>query len=345
MERWQRRLTESITDLRGLFGRHPVDGEPLQSVIDLYPMRITPYYFSLIKERGDPIWLQCVPDLRELEEDRFSSDPLNEKGLSPVLGVIHRYPDRVVFLVSSACATFCRFCLRKNRFDRKETLPDGAVAAGLEYIEENPSIRDVVLSGGDPFLLPDDTLEEVLSGLRRIPHVKIIRIHTRIPVTLPERITVPLCQMLKRYHPLYVNTHFNHPVEITEASGEACRRLSDAGVPLGNQTVLLRGVNDDLAVMRQLMHRLLTIRVRPYYIHHMDLVKGTGHFRTRVEKGLEIMAGLRGYTSGMAVPYYVIDLPGGRGKVPLLPDDVRREDGKLFLRSYLGEVIEYPNEG
>ncbi len=345
MECWQRSLAEDITDLRGLSGHYPVDGELLQPVIDLYPMRITPYYFSLIKERGDPIWQQCVPDLRELEEDHLSSDPLNEEKLSPVPGVIHRYPDRVVLLVSSACATFCRFCLRKNRFDRKKTLPEGAVTAVLEYVEETRSIRDVVLSGGDPLLLQDDTLEEVLCGLRRIPHVEIVRIHTRVPVTLPERITGPLCQMMKRYHPLYVNTHFNHPAEITEASSEACHRLADAGVPLGNQTVLLRGVNDDLAVMRQLMQRLLMIRVRPYYIHQMDLVKGTGHFRTRVEKGLEIMAGLRGHTSGMAVPYYVIDLPGGKGKVPLLPDDVKRDGGKLFLRSYLGEVVEYPNEG
>lgn len=346
MESWQRSLAESITDLRGLSGRYSMDGESLQSVVDLYPIRITPYYFSLIRERGDPIWQQCIPDFRELEEDHLPSDPLNEKGLSPVPGVIHRYPDRVVFLVSSACATFCRFCLRKNRFERRNPVPDGSIAAaGLKYIEESPSIRDVVLSGGDPFLLRDEALEEVLSGLRKIPHVEIVRIHTRIPVTLPERITSALCRMMKRYHPLFVNTHFNHPAEITEASSEACHRLADAGVPLGNQTVLLRGVNDDLAVMRQLMQKLLTIRVRPYYIHQMDLVKGTGHFRTHVEKGLEIMAGLRGHASGMAVPYYVIDLPGGKGKVPLLPDDVRREGGKLFLRSYLGEVVEYPDEG
>ena len=337
MESWQKSLADSITGLRELFVHYPAGREPLQSVIDLYPMRITPYYFSLIRERGDPIWQQCIPDVRELEEDYLPADPLNEKGLSPVPGLIHRYPDRVVFLVSSACATFCRFCLRKNRFDRRSPVPDGSIAAaGLKYIEESPSIRDVVLSGGDPFLLQDEALEEVFSGLRRIPHVEIVRIHTRIPVTLPERITSALCRMMKRYHPLYVNTHFNHPAEITEASSEACHRLADAGVPLGNQTVLLRGVNDDLAVMRQLMQKLLRIRVRPYYIHQMDLVKGTGHFRTRVEKGLEIMAGLRGHTSGMAVPSYVVDLPGGKGKVPLLPDDVQAGRGKTFLAKLPG---------
>lgn len=345
MESWQKSLADSITDLQGLSARSSADAESLQPVVDLYPMRITPYYFSLIRERGDPIWRQCVPDIRELEEEQLPGDPLDEKGLSPVPGLIHRYPDRVIFLVSSACATLCRFCLRKNRFVRRSPLPEGDIGAGLEYIESNPSIRDVVLSGGDPLLLPDEALQEILSGLRRIPHVEIIRIHTRAPVTLPERITFPLCGMIKRYHPLYVNTHFNHPTEITEATSEACLRLADAGIPLGNQTVLLRGVNDDLAVMKHLMQKLLTIRVRPYYIHQMDLVKGTGHFQTCVEKGLEIMAGLRGHTSGMAIPYYMIDLPGGKGKVPLLPDDVRREGGKLFLRNYLGEVVEYPDEG
>ncbi len=344
MENWQRELARSLTRPEELSARFPVDVESLKAVVDRYPMRITPYYLGLIREAGDPIWRQCIPDVRELEGDRLSADPLNEGGLSPVPGLIHRYPDRVVFLVSSACATFCRFCMRKNRFDQRSPAPGASIHPGLEYIEKRPSIRDVILSGGDPLLLPDETLEEVLSGLRRIRRVEIIRVNTRIPVTLPERITSRLCRVMKRYHPLYVNTHFNHPAEITEASSEACRQLADGGIPLGNQTVLLRGVNDDPAVMRRLMQRLLTIRVRPYYIHQMDLVKGTGHFRTRVEKGLKIMAGLRGHTSGMANPYYVVDLPGGKGKVPLLPDDVKMKKGKLFLRNYLGEVVEYPNE-
>ena len=342
MESWQKSLTRSITDPEDLSSRYPVDVGMLQSVVDRYPMRITPYYLSLIKEIGDPIWRQCIPDVRELEGDHFSADPFREKELSPVPGLIHRYPDRVVLLVSPLCAAFCRFCMRKHQF-REESDLNSPVDPGLGYIKNNSAVRDVVLSGGDPLLLPDEALEEILSKLRRIRHVEVIRINTRIPVTLPERITSRLCRMLKRYHPLYVNTHFNHPSEITEESGDACDRLADAGLPLGNQTVLLKGVNDDLPVMKQLMQKLLAIRVRPYYIHQMDLVKGTGHFRTRVEQGLEIMAGLRGHTSGMAIPYYVIDLPGGKGKVPLLPDDVKMEKGRLFLRNYLGEVVEYPD--
>ena len=342
MEYWQKTLAKSITRLEELASYYPIDAGSLQPVLDHYPMRVTPHYLSLIREMGDPIWRQCIPDLRELDEDHLSADPLDEKGLSPVPGLIHRYPDRVVLLVSSLCATFCRFCMRKHQFHQRRSSTNSPMDPGLEYIKEKPSIRDVILSGGDPLLFTDEALEEILSQLRKIPHVEIIRINTRIPVTLPERITPGLCQMLKRYHPLYVNTHFNHPVEITEESSEACMRLADAGIPLGNQTVLLKGVNDDLAVMKRLMQKLLTIRIRPYYIHQMDLVKGTGHFRTRVEQGLKIMAGLRGHTSGMATPYYVIDLPGGKGKVPLLPDDVKMKDGKLFLRNYLGEVVEYP---
>ncbi len=201
----------------------------------------------------------------------------------------------------------------------------------------------MILSGGDPLLLPDDALEDLFSRLRKIPHVEIIRVNTRIPVTLPERVTARLCRMMKRYHPVYVNTHFNHPLEITEASSEACCRMADAGIPLGNQTVLLRGVNDDLSVMKSLMQKLLTLRIRPYYLHQMDLVRGTSHFRTSLDRGIKIMAGIRGHTSGLAAPYYVVDLPGGKGKVPLLPEDVKRERGKISFRNYLGEWTEYPD--
>ena len=342
MERWQRTFNEAITRPEELAARHSVDVAAMQSVVERYPMRITPYYLGLIKEPGDPLWLQCVPDARELGDDLLLSDPLNEEGLSPVPGLIHRYPDRVVLLVSSSCATLCRFCMRKNR-----TAPEGVTNAdtllgdSLNYIGKAPAIRDVILSGGDPLLLSDEALEDLLSRLRAISHVEMIRINTRIPVTLPERITMRLCRMLKRHHPIYVSVHFNHPSEITPESSEACARLADAGVPLGSQTVLLKGVNDDITVMKQLMQKLLAIRVRPYYIHQMDLVKGTGHFRTRVEKGLEIMAGLRGHTSGLAIPYYVIDLPGGKGKVPLLPHDVQKKGGVLVLRNYQGEIVEY----
>ena len=345
MERWQRALTTSITNPRELAGRYHIDVEPLQPVVKRYPMQISRYYLGLIKEPGDPIWRQCVPDPLELKNDSLPSDPLNEEGLSPVPMLIHRYPDRVVLLVSSACATICRFCMRKWRVGNQRLNALNPLQSALKYIETTPAIRDVILSGGDPLLLSDEVLEEILSRLRRIPHLEIIRINTRAPVTLPDRITLHLCRMLKRYHPLYVNTHFNHPSEITPQSTEACNRLADAGIPLGNQTVLLKGVNDDLTVMKELMQKLLTIRVRPYYIHQMDLVRGTAHFRTSVETGLKIMAGLRGHTSGMATPYYVVDLPGGKGKIPILPDDVKRQGQTFFLRNYLGEVVEYTDGG
>ena len=342
MEQWQKSLSESITRPEELAKCFFIAPEPLRPVVERYPMRITQYYLSLIQKIGDPIWRQCVPDPHELEDDHFLTDPLNELGLTPAPGLIHRYPDRVVWLISSTCPTLCRFCMRKNRMGNKEEFgAENSIKAGLEYILITSAIRDVILSGGDPLLLTDDVLEDILTRLRKIPHLEIIRIGTRTPVTLPERITPRLCRMLKRYHPFYVNTHFNHPLEITPQSATACRMLADAGIPLGNQTVLLKGVNDDAEVMKQLMQKLLTLRVRPYYLHQMDLVKGTSHFRTSVEQGLKIMAGLRGHTSGMAVPYYVIDLPQGKGKVPLLPNEVRRDGKTFFLCNYLGEVVEY----
>ncbi len=325
-----------------LAARFNFDPAPLRKVTDRYPMRITPHYLGLISEPGDPIWRQCVPDPRELEDDGQLDDPLDEESLSPVPGLIHRYPDRVVWLVSSACAVYCRFCMRKRSVGCAGTAASsGSRDHALAYIAETPQIRDVILSGGDPLLLPDDILHDILARLCRIPHVEIIRIGTRVPVTLPARVTPRLCRMLKGHHPLYVNTHFNHPREITPESAAACARLADAGIPLGNQTVLLAGVNDEPAVIRRLMQLLLAIRVKPYYIHQMDLVRGTRHFRTRVEQGIEIMEGLRGHTSGMATPYYVIDLPGGKGKVPVLPDYMERRGKNLLLRNYLGETVVY----
>ncbi len=342
MEKWQKTLCAAIDSPEELAARFNFDPAPLRKVTERYPMRITSHYLGLIGEPGDPIWRQCVPDPRELEDDGQFDDPLDEESLSPVPGLIHRYPDRVVWLVSSACAVYCRFCMRKRIVGCAGTATSsGTRDHAMAYIAENPQIRDVLLSGGDPLLLPDDILHDILARLRRIPHVEMIRIGTRVPVTLPARVTPRLCRMLKGYHPLYVNTHFNHPREITPESAAACARLADAGIPLGNQTVLLAGVNDDPAVIRKLMQLLLAIRVKPYYIHQMDLVRGTGHFSTRVEQGIAIMEGLRGHTSGMATPYYVIDLPGGKGKVPVLPDYVERNGKKLFLRNYLGEVIAY----
>lgn len=286
--------------------------------------------------------MQCVPDMREVEDNDQHPDPLAEATLSPVPGLIHRYPDRVVLLVSNQCPMFCRFCMRKRHVGGGEApLSRDALDQALAYISATPAVRDVILSGGDPLMLDDASLRYVLTRLRAISHVSIIRIGTRMPVTLPERITPELCAILKRFHPLYVNTHFNHPAEITDTSAMACALLADAGIPLGNQTVLLAGVNDQVGTMRELMTGLLEIRVKPYYIHQMDLVKGTAHFRTTVATGLEIVRGLRGFVSGMAVPHYVIDLPDGKGKVPILPDGVEREGDMLIVRNYRGERITY----
>lgn len=341
MEIWRKSLENSVTSPDELAERFNVDTKALGAVTERYPMRITPYYLDLIERAGDPLWLQCVPDMRELEDDQQVADPLNEEGLSPVPGLIHRYPDRVVFMVSSVCAVYCRFCMRKRQVGCVRTTMKDDLDPAIRYIEETTAVRDVILSGGDPLLLTDDELDYILSRLHKIPHVEMIRIGTRTPVTLPQRITRRLCAILKRFHPLYVNTHFNHPREITPLSARACARLADAGIPLGNQTVLMKGVNDDPEVMKSLMQKLLAIRVRPYYIHHMDLVKGTGHFRTSVGKGISIMEGLRGYTSGLATPYYVIDAPGGKGKIPILPENVEFRGNSLLLRNYLGERIDY----
>lgn len=313
-------------------------------VISRYPVRVTKYYASLIREEGDAIWKQCMPDIRELEDDIQSADPLQESFLSPVPGLIHRYADRVVLLVSNLCPVYCRFCMRKRHVGSGSSpMGEEDLKLALDYIAANSGIRDVILSGGDPLMLDDTSLQKVLSGLRAIDHVAIVRIGTRVPVTFPERITPELCNLLKSFHPLYINTHFNHPDEITDASSMACTLLADAGIPLGNQTVLLKDVNDDIGIMRKLMTGLLGIRVRPYYLHQMDLVRGTAHFRTPLEKGLEIIRALRGHISGLAVPHYVIDLPGGKGKVAILPDDVERDGDILKLRTYTGEWVEYPD--
>ncbi|QWV91748.1 KamA family radical SAM protein [Geomonas oryzisoli] len=340
MEAWEHSLKRCITSPEELAGLFHVQGQDLADVVRRYPMRITPYYLGLIREPGDPIWRQCVPDPAELCDLAQSPDPLDEERLSPVPGLIHRYPDRVVFLVSTACAVYCRFCMRKRGVGCQGMSP-APVDEAVAYIASKPQIRDVILSGGDPLLLSDDRLDQILTALRRIPHVEIIRIGTRVPVTLPERVTARLARMLKHHQPLYINTHFNHPREITEQSARACARLADAGVQLGNQSVLLKGVNDEPQVMRELMQRLLAIRVRPYYIHQMDLVQGTAHFRTRVVDGITVMAALRGHTSGLAVPHYVIDLPGGKGKVEVSSARFSADGRRLFVRNYLGEEIEY----
>jgi len=340
METWEKQLAKCVTSPEELAGLFRVEVAALSGAAGRYPMRITPYYLGLIEEVGDPIWRQCVPDPAELADLSQSPDPLDEERLSPVPGLIHRYPDRVVWLVSPACAVYCRFCMRKRAVGCPSMSP-APIEEGLAYIASRPEIRDVILSGGDPLLLSDDRLEAILAPLRRIPHVEIVRIGSRVPVTLPERITPRLVRLLKRHHPLYLNTHFNHPREVTPQAARACALLADAGIPLGNQTVLLKGVNDDPAVMRRLMQRLLAIRVRPYYVHQMDLVKGTAHFRTTVAQGRMVMAGLRGHTSGLAVPHYVIDLPGGKGKVEVATGRPEGDGSRLLLTNYLGEEIAY----
>jgi lysine 2,3-aminomutase len=344
VEIWQQSLKQSLTDPADLAVRFGIDPVPLAPVAERYPMRITPHYLELIREAGDPIWRQCVPDPRELDDGGLSIDPLNEEALSPAAGIVHRYPDRVLFLVSGTCASYCRFCTRK----RKVGCPSmrvslGEVLAGIDYIARSPQVSDVILSGGDPLLMSDLLLEDILERLRRIPHVEVVRIGTRAPVTLPERITENLCRMLRRFHPLYLNTHFNHPRELAPEAAEACARLADAGIQLGNQTVLLKGVNDDPAVMAELVKGLLRIRVRPYYLHQMDLTAGTGHFRTPLGRGVAIMRSLRGPVSGLAIPHYVVDLPGGKGKVPVGPQYVQGKGERVEILSPGGERIVYPD--
>jgi lysine 2,3-aminomutase len=340
---WKQLISQSITRPDSLPAPFEIDGTELCEVTARYPMLVNPYYLGLIRQKGDAIYRQCIPDMREITNQAGLEDPLNEEGLSPVPGLTHRYPDRVLFLISSRCATYCRFCNRKRKVGRASMVTKETIREGLFYIQGHREIRDVLLSGGDPLLLGDKELFRILSELRNMSHVEIIRIGTRVPCTLPQRVTARLTSILKKFHPLYINTHFNHPREITPEAGLACRRLVDAGIPLGCQTVLLKGVNDDMAIMKELMHKLLTIRVRPYYLFHADLAKGTSHFRTPLSQGLKIISGLQGHTSGLCVPHFAIDLPGGGGKIPLLPEYVMEtNEDSLLIKNYLGEEYRYP---
>ncbi len=343
MESWKKILSKSITTPEQLSPFIKIDETEIQRVVSQYPMCINPYYLNLIKDKGDGIYEQAVPDIREITEEAGFEDPLNEEGLSPVPGLTHKYPDRVLFLVSSRCAMYCRFCNRKRKVGRGPMVTKETIREGLLYIKGTKEIRDVLLSGGDPLMLPDRELYRILCELRSISHVEIIRIGTRTPCTLPQRVTPQLTKLLKGFQPLYINTHFNHPSEITPEASLACKRLGDAGIPLGCQTVLLKGVNGDLMIMKQLMQKLLTVRVRPYYLFQADLAKGTSHFWTPVKKGLEIIAGLQGHISGLCVPRFMIDIPGGGGKIPVTPDYVLGIKGnKLLLKNYLGERYSYP---
>jgi len=340
---WQQILNRSLTtpgEIAHFFG---LDPEKVEKIARHFRVQITPYYAGLIKSKGDALYRQVVPDPAELEEHDGADDPLNEDEDSPVPSVVHRYPDRVLFLVSHLCASYCRFCTRKRKVGDPDKIHPRYIEDGVDYIRAHPEVRDVVISGGDPLMLGDRRLEHILRLVRAIPHVEILRLGTRMPCYLPQRITPELAAMLKKYHPLYVNVHFNHPDEITEESARALNLLADAGIPLGNQSVLLKGVNDDPEVMKKLMQKLLTVRVRPYYIYQADYVKGTSHFRTTVERGIEIIQALRGWTSGLAVPQYVIDAPGGGGKIPILPKTLHSiNDEQVVLRNYAGELFVYP---
>ncbi len=344
MELWQellRKSVETAEDFAEVFG---VDKDLMRKIIERYPARINPYYLSLIRYKGDPIWLQCFPDIEELADEDMPEDPLEEDAMSPVPSITHRYPDRVLFLVTSQCSMYCRFCTRKRKVGDSSKISMKFIQDGIEYIRNHPEVRDVILSGGDPLMLTDYMLEKIIKALREIPHVEIIRIGTKMPCVLPQRITENLCNMLKKYHPIYVNTHFNHPWEITPESKRACEMLADAGIPVGNQTVLLRGVNDDPYVMQELMKKLLAIRVRPYYIYQADITRGANHFRTPIRVGIEIMDKLRGHISGLAVPYYVIDAPGGGGKIPILPQYViAHNENEIILRNFKYEIYVYPD--
>lgn len=343
---WRSLLSQSITSPEGVALKAkggPGTGGDLGEVTAKYPMRINPYYLNLIKEEGDAIYKQAVPDQREITGMDGFEDPLNEEGLSPVPGLTHKYPDRVLLLVSNQCPVYCRFCNRKRKVGRPDMVSDETIAQGIDYIRGNRRIRDVLLSGGDPLLLSNEVLETILSELRSIPHVEIIRIGTRAPCTLPQRVTPELAEMLKRFHPLYINTHFNHPAEITPQSTLACQRLAGAGIPLGCQTVLLKGVNDRWPIMMELMRKLLEIRVRPYYLFQADLVKGTSHFWTSVNRGVEIMKSLQGNLSGLGIPRYVIDLPHGGGKIPVSPDYFKEKtDREYVILNYRGQEYRYP---
>ncbi|MEE8398670.1 MAG: KamA family radical SAM protein [Desulfobacterales bacterium] len=339
---WQSILSASITSAEQLATIWPVDTADVQRVAESFPMRINPYYLGLIHSVQDPIWRQVIPDPSEIEDTRGTDDPLSENEQSPVPHLIHRYPDRVVFLVSNQCATYCRFCLRKRKVGHPVAITRTALQAGIDYIRADTSIREVILSGGDPLLLTDEALSDLLIGIRKCPHITIIRIHTRVPCTLPQRITADLSRMLRSFHPLYINTHFNHPVEITSQSAAACTMLADSGIPLGCQTVLLKGVNDDPKVMKDLMQLLIALRVRPYYIHQVDPVRGACHFSTPLDRGLEIIKALEGHTSGISVPRLMIDLPGGGGKIPLTPAYIERKDKKNWsIRNFEGKVFQY----
>jgi len=357
---WKEATEEEWDDWRWQLRHRVTRAEPLKLILNLSPEEIeaieaskgrmataiTPYFAKLM-DRNDsncPIRRQAIPTMAEFHlspADLF--DPCAEDENSPVHGLVHRYPDRVLLLVTDKCAVYCRYCTRRRMVGSSEKcITQEELDEAVAYIQATKKIRDVLISGGDPLLLEDDHLESIIAKVRKVPHVEIIRIGTRVPVTLPQRITPSLTSMLKKYHPLWISIHFSHPKEITKEVRRACAMLAEAGIPLGSQTVLLRGINDRPVVMKRLMHELLKIRVRPYYIYQCDLAMGTEHFRTPIAVGINIIEKLRGHTTGYAVPSFVIDAPGGGGKIPVGPTYMISQDkGKMVLRNYQGKVFEY----
>ena len=347
---WRWQFRNRITTLEALEALMPLTPEERQGVAQAgnhLAMAIPPYFFNLIDVHDPhcPIRRQVIPRIEEMTAAPWEMiDPCGEDEHMVAPGLVHRYPDRVLFLITDRCAAYCRYCTRSRVVSGVgEQHLHTELTEVIDYIRKHTEIRDVLLSGGDPLLFSDERLEHLLGQLRAIKHVEFLRIGTRIPIFMPQRITPELCAMLRKYHPLWMSIHCNHPKEATREVREACARLADAGIPLGNQSVLLRGVNDDAAVMKELMHKLLMMRVRPYYIYQCDLVKGTHHLRTSVREGVRIIEALRGHTTGYAVPEYVIDAPGGGGKVPISPEYVLAHDKqRVIIRNYEGKVFEYP---
>ncbi len=345
--KWQvKNRIETYEQLSQYFTFEPEEAEGIKKALAKFRMAITPYYLSLIDPNDpfDPIRRQAIPQGAECNiAPADLNDPLHEDEDSPAPGLTHRYPDRVLFLITDMCSMYCRHCTRRRFAGQKDDeSPSERIEKCLAYIEKTPQVRDVLLSGGDALMVSDKKLEYIIQRLRAIPHVEIVRIGSRTPVVCPQRITPELCEMLKKYHPIWLNTHFNHPNEFTPDAEQALARLANAGIPLGNQTVLLRGVNDCVHVMKKLMHELVRNRVRPYYIYQCDLSMGLEHFRTPVSKGIEIIENLRGHTSGYAVPTFVVDAPGGGGKTPVMPQYViSQSPDKVILRNFEGVITTY----
>lgn len=348
---WKWQISHSYTNMQQLnpiFAAQSIEFDSNKGASELLPLRITPYYASLFyqSKQDDPIRRTVVPSVFELELNRGEiADPLSEENHSPVPNLVHRYPDRVLFLATGFCSAYCRYCTRTHMVAKDKChVGKDSWEPALQYIAKHKEIRDVIVSGGDPLSMPDEQIDYLLSRLRAVEHIEIIRIGTKIPVVLPMRITQSLVSILKKYHPLFMSIHFTHPDELTPEVKRTCELLADAGIPLGSQTVLLKGINDSVEIMKKLMHGLLKIRVRPYYLYQCDPIPGSMHFRTPVSKGIEIIKGLRGFTSGYAVPQFVIDAPGGGGKIPLLPDYFQGfEEGDVLLKNYEDKYFRYPD--